>query len=155
MGMACVSLPINRLENEVLAPGSNSWGQLGTKYGKRKKSNYQCPIMSIAIELVLLAVSVLFFLSILAGKAGYKFGVPALLLFLAVGMLFGSDGLGIQFESIELAQVVGTVALCIILFSGGMDTKIEDIRPVLAQGVVLATLGVLLTALMTGVAIWF
>jgi len=111
--------------------------------------------MSIAIELVLLAVSVLFFLSILAGKAGYKFGVPALLLFLAVGMLFGSDGLGIQFESIELAQVVGTVALCIILFSGGMDTKIEDIRPVLAQGVVLATLGVLLTALMTGVAIWF
>src|SRR5690606_33782261 len=86
---------------------------------------------------------------------GYKFGVPALLLFLAVGMLFGSDGLGFHFENIELAQTIGTVALCIILFSGGMDTKLEDIRPVAGAGVVLATLGVLLTALMTGVAIWY
>src|SRR5690606_10312013 len=111
--------------------------------------------MNISIELVLLTLSILFFLSILAGKAGYKFGVPALLLFLGVGMLFGSDGLGIQFENIEIAQTVGTIALCIILFSGGMDTKLEDIRPVIGQGVVLATLGVLLTALMTGVAIWF
>ena len=111
--------------------------------------------MNISIELVLLTLSILFFLSILAGKAGYKFGVPALLLFLGVGMLFGSDGLGIQFENIGIAQTVGTVALCIILFSGGMDTKLEDIKPVIGQGVVLATLGVLLTALMTGVAIWF
>ena len=111
--------------------------------------------MDISIELGLLTLAVLFFLSILAGKAGYKFGVPALLLFLGVGMLFGSDGLGIQFENIEIAQTVGTIALCIILFSGGMDTKLEDIRPVIGQGVVLATLGVLLTALMTGVAIWF
>jgi len=111
--------------------------------------------MEVSIELGLLTLSILFFLSILAGKAGYKFGVPALLLFLGVGMLFGSDGLGIQFESIEIAQTVGTVALCIILFSGGMDTKLEDIRPIMGQGVVLATVGVLLTALMTGVAIWF
>ena len=111
--------------------------------------------MDISIEFVLLGVSVLFFLSILAGKAGYKFGVPALLLFLGVGMLFGSDGLGIQFENIGLAQVIGTVALCIILFSGGMDTKIEDIRPIVGQGVILATFGVLLTAIMTGVAIWY
>src|SRR5690606_14617384 len=111
--------------------------------------------MNISIELVLLTLAILFFLSILAGKAGYKFGVPALLLFLGVGMLFGSDGLGIQFENIGIAQTVGTVALCIILFSGGMDTKLEDIKPVIGQGVVLATLGVLLTALMTGVAIWF
>src|SRR5690606_34376866 len=115
----------------------------------------QVPIMSIAIDLVLLAVSVLFFLSILAGKAGYKFGVPALLLFLAVGMLFGSDGLGIEFESIELAQIIGTVALCIILFSGGMDTKLSEIKPIIKQGVVLATVGVLLTALFTGLAIWY
>ncbi|HLT33794.1 MAG TPA: potassium/proton antiporter [Aquaticitalea sp.] len=111
--------------------------------------------MNISIEFILLGVSILFFLSILAGKAGYKFGVPALLLFLAVGMLFGSDGLGFHFENIELAQTIGTVALCIILFSGGMDTKLEDIRPVAGAGVVLATLGVLLTALMTGVAIWY
>ncbi|HET8839222.1 MAG TPA: potassium/proton antiporter [Flavobacteriaceae bacterium] len=111
--------------------------------------------MDISIELLLLTLSVLFFISILAGKAGYKFGVPALLLFLAVGMLFGTDGLGIEFESIPLAQTIGSVALCIILFSGGMDTKIQDIKPILPQGVILATVGVFLTAIFTGVAIWY
>ena len=111
--------------------------------------------MEIQIELVLLIVSILFFVSILADKAGYRFGVPTLLLFLAVGMLFGSDGLGIHFENIQLAQTIGTVALCIILFSGGMDTKIDDIRPVIPQGLILATLGVLLTAFFTGVAVWY
>lgn len=111
--------------------------------------------MGISIEFGLLTLSVLFFLSILAGKAGYKFGVPALLLFLGVGMIFGSDGLGIDFENIEMAQAIGTVALCIILFSGGMDTKLEDIKPIIGQGVILATVGVLFTALMTGVAIWY
>jgi potassium/hydrogen antiporter len=111
--------------------------------------------MAIQTELILFAVSILFFVSILAGKAGYKFGVPALLLFLAVGMLAGSDGLGLQFESIEVAQMVGTIALCIILFSGGMDTKISEIRPVIVQGVILATLGVLLTAALTGFLIYW
>lgn len=111
--------------------------------------------MEIAIELMLLTLSILFFLSILAGKAGYKFGVPALLLFLAVGMLFGSDGIGIQFNNIQVAQTIGSIALCIILFSGGMDTKISDIKPILPQGVILATIGVFLTAIFTGIAIWY
>lgn len=110
--------------------------------------------MSLQIELVLLVVSVLFFLSILAGKASSRFGVPALLLFLGVGMLCGSDGLGIQFEDNHIAQNIGTIALCIILFSGGLDTKISEIRTIIAQGVVLATLGVFVTALITGVIIW-
>lgn len=110
--------------------------------------------MSIQIELALLVVSVLFFLSILAGKASSRLGVPALLLFLGVGMLCGSDGLGIQFEDNHIAQNIGTIALCIILFSGGLDTKISEIRPIIAQGVVLATVGVLLTAIITGVIIW-
>ena len=110
--------------------------------------------MGFTIELTLLTLSVLFFLSILAGKAGYRFGVPVLLLFLGVGMLFGSDGVGIQFQNIQLAQAISSVALCIILFSGGMDTKLSDIKPVLTQGIVLATIGVLLTALFTGLAIW-
>ncbi|MEL7588049.1 MAG: potassium/proton antiporter [Prolixibacteraceae bacterium] len=110
--------------------------------------------MGISVELVLLVMSVLFFLSMLAGKAGYKFGVPVLLLFLAVGMLSGSDGLGIEFENFEVAQTIGTIALCIILFSGGMDTKIADIRPVIPQGIVLATIGVLLTTFFTGMMIW-
>src|SRR5574344_2124928 len=111
--------------------------------------------MSIQIELLLLIISILFFVSILADKAGYRLGVPALLLFLGVGMLFGSDGLGIEFENINVAQTIGTVALCIILFSGGMDTKMTEIKPIIVQGVLLATLGVLLTAISTGVAIWW
>ena len=111
--------------------------------------------MTVKIEIVLLVLSLLFFLSILAGKASSRFGVPALLLFLAVGMLFGSDGLGLQFEDIHIAQNIGTVALCIILFSGGMDTRITEIRPVIPQGVILATLGVFITAIITGVLIWW
>ena len=110
--------------------------------------------MEIKIELVLLVVSVLFFLSILAGKASSRFGVPALLLFLGVGMLCGSDGLGIQFEDYHIAQNIGTIALCIILFSGGLDTNISEIRPIMVQGVILATIGVLLTAIITGIIIW-
>ncbi|NLB27140.1 MAG: potassium/proton antiporter, partial [Bacteroidales bacterium] len=111
--------------------------------------------MNLQIEVVLLGVSVLFFLSILAGKASSKFGVPALLLFLAVGMLFGSDGIGIHFENIQIANSIGTVALCIILYSGGLDTNISEIRPVIKQGVILATLGVFITAFITGVIIWW
>ncbi len=110
--------------------------------------------MGIQLEVVLLVLSVLFLLSIVAGKASSRFGVPALLLFLCVGMLCGSDGIGIQFNNIGVAQAVGTVSLCIILFSGGMDTKIHEIRPVLRQGVLLATVGVLLTSIITGVLVW-
>ncbi len=111
--------------------------------------------LELSLELILLGLSVLFLLSIMAGKASSKFGVPALLLFLLVGMLCGSDGLGIQFEDIYVAQTIGTVALCIILFSGGMDTKISEIKPVAAQGLVLATVGVALMSLITGVLVWF
>ena len=107
------------------------------------------------IEFVLLVLSTLFFASILAGKAGSRFGVPALLLFLGVGMLFGSDGLGVHFDNIQVAQMVGTVALSAILFSGGLDTKIADIKPVLGPGVTLATLGVLVTAVATGATLYF
>ena len=107
------------------------------------------------IEFFLLVISVLFFASILASKAGSRFGVPALLLFLGVGMLFGSDGLGLHFDNIKIAQIVGTVALSAILFSGGLDTKFADIKPVLGPGITLATLGVLLTAGITGVVLYF
>ena len=107
------------------------------------------------VELFLLILSTLFFASILAGKAGRRFGVPALLLFLGVGMLFGSDGLGIHFDNIKLAHMIGTVALSAILFSGGLDTKFSDVKPVLGPGVILATLGVLITALATGSILYF
>lgn len=119
----------------------------------RSVSEYSNSIMQI--ELVLLVISALFFASILVNKAGSRLGVPALLLFLLVGMLFGSDGLGIQFDNIQVAQGIGTVALCIILFSGGMDTRLEDVKAVVGVGLSLATIGVLITALVTGLVIWF
>ena len=104
---------------------------------------------------ILLIGSILLFVSIVVGKTGYRFGVPTLLLFLIVGMVFGSDGLGIQFHSAQEAQFIGMVALSIILFAGGMDTKFSDIKPVLAQGITLSTVGVLLTALFSGLFIWW
>lgn len=101
-------------------------------------------------EYFLLIGGILLFVSIVSGKTGYRFGVPSLLLFLIVGIIFGSEGFGIQFNSFKQAQFIGMVALSIILFSGGMDTKINDIKPVLTQGLLLSTLGVILTALITG-----
>jgi cell volume regulation protein A len=101
-------------------------------------------------EGILLIASVILFFSIFAGKAGFRFGLPSLLIFLGVGMLFGSDGLGIQFSNPAIAQFIGMLALTVILFSGGMDTKLSDVRPVFVQGVLLATFGVMFTALLVG-----
>ena len=111
--------------------------------------------MVLTAENILFIGSVLLFISILAGRAASLFGVPVLLLFLAVGMAFGSDGLGIQFSNPHIAKFIGNAALSIILFSGGMDTKVSDIRPVLAPGIMLSTLGVLLTTLFTAVIIYY
>ena len=111
--------------------------------------------MQISTELMLLVGSVLFFISMLVGKAGSKYGVPVLLLFLIVGMVFGSDGFGLQFENVQVAQTISSICLCIILFSGGLDTKFQEIKPIIAPGVVLATIGVLLTALLTGAFIYW
>lgn len=104
---------------------------------------------------ILLIGAILLFFSIIAGKAGFRFGVPVLLLFLGVGMLFGSDGLGIQFNNPQGAQFIGMIALSIILFSGGMDTKYKEIKPIWKQGVILATLGVVLTTAVTGFFIYW
>lgn len=111
--------------------------------------------MIFTAENILLIGSILLFVSIVVGKTGYRFGVPVLLLFLLVGMLFGSDGLGLQFHNAKIAQFIGMVALSVILFSGGMDTKFKEIRPILSPGIVLSTVGVFLTALFTGLFIWY
>lgn len=99
---------------------------------------------------ILLIGAVLIFCAIMISKTGYRFGIPTLLLFLLVGMGFGTDGLGLEFDSAEDAQFIGMIALSIILFTGGMDTKLRDIKPVMAQGMILSTVGVLLTTLLTG-----
>ena len=113
------------------------------------------------VEFVLLILSLLFFVSIFADKIGYKFGVPALLLFLIVGMLFGSNSMasffgmdGVTIDT-NVAQALSTMAMCIILFTGGMETKFNEIKTVIAPGVTLATLGVILTCVITGVIIYY
>ncbi|MBP3331314.1 MAG: potassium/proton antiporter [Tidjanibacter sp.] len=111
--------------------------------------------MVINAENILLVMSILLFVSIIAGRVSHKFGTPILLLFLVVGMAFGTDGFGIEFNSPKIVQFIGMVALSIILFSGGMDTKFTEIKPIIAPGIVLATAGVLLTALITGAFIYF
>lgn len=113
------------------------------------------------VEFLLLLLSLLFFVSIFADKIGYKYGVPALLLFLVVGMFFGSNAmtalLGTSTIDIktDTAQALSTVAMCIILFTGGLETRLSDIKSVLAPGITLATLGVMLTCGITGIIIYF
>ena len=112
--------------------------------------------MILTTENILLIGSILLLLSILASKTTGKLGVPALIIFLVVGMLAGSDGIGgIHFDDPNLAQSLGVIALTFILFSGGLETKWESIKPVLWQGVTLSTLGVLLTAVSVGLFISF
>lgn len=103
-------------------------------------------------ENIVFVFALLLFVSVIAGKAAYRFGAPALLLFLGVGMLFGLEL--ISFRSVEMTQFLGMVSLCIVLFTGGMDTKFSQIRPVIAPGVVLATGGVVITALILGCFVW-
>ncbi|MCR5347853.1 MAG: potassium/proton antiporter [Fretibacterium sp.] len=94
-----------------------------------------------------LVAGILFFLSLVAGMFSVRFKVPALILFLAIGMLAGVDGPGgLVFDDAENTNIIGTVALAFILFSGGFQTEWSSIRPIALQGVVLSTLGVLLTA---------
>ena len=111
--------------------------------------------MGLNFDLFILVTSVLLFISLIAGKTGYKYGVPTLLLFLFIGIISGSGGLGIQFSSPSVTQYIGVVALNIILFSGGIDTRLSEIKPIAREGVVLATIGVLLTALITGVFVYW
>ncbi len=112
--------------------------------------------MNLTIENIVLVGSLLLFVSIIVGKTSYKFGVPTLLLFLAIGMLAGSDGIGgINFDNPQIAQFIGIVSLNFILFSGGLDTNFTSIKPILKEGLVLSTLGVLLTALSLGTFVYF
>jgi len=112
--------------------------------------------LTLTTENILLVGSILLFLSIVFGKTSYRFGVPTLLLFVGVGMLAGSEGIGgISFDNPRTTQFIGIVALNFILFSGGLDTNWKTIRPVLGQGIMLSTLGVLLTAITLGAFIYY
>ncbi|MEP6735053.1 MAG: potassium/proton antiporter [Chryseolinea sp.] len=108
--------------------------------------------MILSAENILLLGSLLLFLSIVASKTSFQLGIPSLILFIAVGMLAGSDGPGgILFNDYKIAELLGVVALNFILFSGGLETKWESIRPILWQGISLSTIGVLITGLAVGI----
>lgn len=109
--------------------------------------------MEINTENFLLIGAILLFVAVLAGKVAYRLGTPALLLFLGVGVFFGYNIL--SFNSPELTQFMGMIALSIILFSGGMDTKFSEIRSVMLPGIILSTIGVLLTAVILAVFIYY
>jgi potassium/hydrogen antiporter len=103
-------------------------------------------------ENILLLGSVLLFISILASKTSFRLGIPALIIFLIIGMLAGSEGpVGIYFDDPHIAKFLGILALTFILFSGGLDTKWISVKPVLRNGIALATVGVLITAAIVGV----
>ncbi|MFA5119188.1 MAG: potassium/proton antiporter [Candidatus Omnitrophota bacterium] len=105
----------------------------------------------MTVEIILFWAAVLIFLSVVSSKLSDRFAIPVLLLFLAIGILAGSEGIGkIYFDNSQLAKSIGVVALVFIIFSGGFDTNWKDTKPVASPGILLSTLGVLMTALITG-----
>lgn len=108
--------------------------------------------MTFSIEYYLVVSSALLILSIFASKASSKFGIPALIIFICIGMIAGIDGPGgIHFDNTKLTQNIGIVALIYILFSGGLDTNFLTIRPIVKQGIILSSLGVILTCISLGI----
>ena len=99
------------------------------------------------LDVMMAVAGTLLMLCVYANRISMRYGIPSLLLFLSLGMLAGSDGAGIQFYNARIANYIGTFALAFILFSGGLDTKWNEVRPALARGSLLSTLGVFLTAL--------
>lgn len=105
---------------------------------------------------ILLIASILLISAIIFNKIGGKFGVPSLVIFILVGILAGSDGiLGIYFEDFTLAQFVGIIAISYILFMGGLSVNIKELKPVVTEGSVLATLGVFATGIIVGLCSYF
>lgn len=106
-----------------------------------------------AVDRLILVVGILLLVGITSSKASARFGLPVLVLFLVVGMLAGSEGIGgIAFDNFVLAHGIGTIALAVILFDGGLRTSMEAVRSTWKPAVSLATVGVLITAIVTGAA---
>src|SRR6188508_532438 len=110
----------------------------------------------LEIDNSLLVGSLLLLISVIAGKTTRKLGVPTLIFFLIVGVLAGSEGIGgIHFDNTHLAQFIGIIALNFILFSGGLDTNWQIIKPIAWRGISLSTIGVFITALTVGIFVHF
>jgi cell volume regulation protein A len=105
-----------------------------------------------SFEKSLMVAAALTILSVLTSKASGRLGIPALLLFLIVGMGAGDHGLGnIHFSDYAFAQELGAIALAFILFSGGMSTELKDVKPVLKPALILSTLGVVVSTALVGI----
>ncbi len=103
------------------------------------------------INSAILITAVLLLTAVLLSKAGGKFGIPSLLVFIVIGILSGTDGFGgIYFDNFYLAQFIGIIALIFILFMGGLSVKPKEIIPIFSKGLSLATVGVFVTALTVG-----
>lgn len=106
-----------------------------------------------AIDRLIFVGAILLLVGITSSKFSARIGLPVLVLFLATGMLAGSEGIGgIEFENYPLAHGIGTIALAIILFDGGLSTSLGSFRAALAPALTLAAAGTLITALITGTA---
>ena len=103
------------------------------------------------MEKIILIASIMFLTASVSSKLAGRFGVPALLIFISIGIFFGSDGIGnIYFDNYYAARFIGVIALAYILFMGGLSVDIKEVKPVFAKGIMLATVGVFLTAIVTG-----
>lgn len=108
----------------------------------------------MGVEILIAGIIIL--LSLFSIRISKKLEIPLLIMFLLVGMLAGSEGIGrIYFDNALVAQNLGTIALMFIIFSGGLETKKEDVKKSLYPSGTLATLGVLLTAGLSGVAVYY
>jgi len=112
--------------------------------------------ISPSAEHVLFGTSILFILAVFASNLSRRIGVPALILFLIIGMLAGSEGLGgIHFDNPYLAQLLGTGALAFILFSGALNTDWQHVKPIARSAASLASLGVVATALLVSLFVYY
>ncbi|TAL20764.1 MAG: potassium/proton antiporter, partial [Frankiales bacterium] len=98
--------------------------------------------MDESVNLILLVCCVLLLVSVVAVRLSYRTGLPVLLVYLAIGLVVGEAGLGLEFQDYGLTADLGLIALAIILAEGGLTTRWSVMRPVLGQSLVLATVGV-------------